>query len=95
MIYYQSKDSKNVDTLYSIIQILRSQATDSGVYAVIHKKTDKAKSFPFTSEHSGLFYLRLEKMSAKHVETQSGYELRHQRLEHASFQNIRDTLKLE
>ena len=45
-----------------------------GVYAVINKKTDKAKSFPFMSEHSGLFYLKLEQMSAKHFEKQLGYE---------------------
>ncbi len=28
---------------------------ESGVYAVINKKTDKAKSFPFMSEHSSRF----------------------------------------
>ncbi len=28
---------------------------ESGVYAVINKKTDKARSFPFMSEHSSLF----------------------------------------
>jgi hypothetical protein len=31
----------------------------SGVYAVINKKIDKSKSFPFMSEHSSLFYLKL------------------------------------
>ena len=50
---------------------------ESGVYAVINKKIDKAKSFPFMSEHSSLFYLKLEQMSAKHFEKQSGYELWH------------------
>ncbi len=49
----------------------------SGVYAVINKKTDKAKSFPFMSEHSSLFYLKLEQISAKQFEKQSGYELWH------------------
>ena len=28
---------------------------ESGVYALINNKMDKAKSFPFMSEHSGLF----------------------------------------
>ena len=32
-------------------------------------------------------------MSAKHFEKQSGYELWHRRLGHASFRNIRDTIK--
>ena len=45
------------------------------------------------SEHSSLFYLILEQMSAKHFDKQSGYELWHQRLGHASFRNIRDTIK--
>ncbi len=50
---------------------------ESGVYAVINKKTDKAKSFLFMSEHSSLFNLKLEQMSAKHFQKQSGYELWH------------------
>ena len=66
---------------------------ESGVYAVINKKTDKAKSFPFMSEHSNLFYLKLEQMSAKRFEKQWGYELWHRRLGHASFRNIRDAIK--
>ena len=33
---------------------------ESGVYAIINRKTDKAKSFPYMSEHSSLFYLKLE-----------------------------------
>ena len=45
------------------------------------------------SEHSNLFYLKLEQMSAKHFEKQSGYELWHRRLGHAYFRNIRDTIK--
>ena len=32
-------------------------------------------------------------MSSKHFEKQSGYELWHRRLGHASFRNIRDTVK--
>ncbi len=31
--------------------------SESGVYAVINKQTDKAKSLSFMSEHSSLFYL--------------------------------------
>jgi hypothetical protein len=66
---------------------------ESGVYDVINKKNDKAKSFPFMSEHSNLFYLKLEQMSAKHFVKQSGYELWHRRLGHASFRNIQNTIK--
>ena len=62
---------------------------ESDVYALINKKMDKAKSFPFMREHSSLFYLKLEQMSAKHFEKQSGYR----KLGHASFRNIRDTIK--
>ncbi len=57
----------------------------SGVYAVINNKIDKSKSFPFMSEHSNLSYLKirtvsclkLEQMSARQFEKQSGYELWH------------------
>jgi hypothetical protein len=66
---------------------------ESGVYAIINKKTDKAKSFPCMSKHSSIFYLKLEQMSVKHFEKQSGYELWHLRLENAAFRNIRDTIK--
>ncbi len=50
---------------------------ESAVFAVINKKIDKAKSFPFMSEHSNLFSLKLEQMSATQFEKQSGYELWH------------------
>jgi hypothetical protein len=83
MIYCQLMDLTNADMLYSITQILIPE--ESGVYAVINKKTDKAKPFPFMSEHSSLFFLKLEQMSAKHFEKKLGYELWHQRLGHASF----------
>ena len=66
---------------------------ESGVFALTNNKMDKAKSFPFMSEHSIFLYLKLERMSAKHFEKQSGYELWHRRLGHASFRNIRDTIK--
>jgi hypothetical protein len=40
---------------------------ESGVYAIINKKADKSKSFPFMSEHSSLFLSELRtQMSAKH-----------------------------
>ena len=35
---------------------------ESGVYALINNKMDKAKSFPFMSEHSNFFDLKLEQM---------------------------------
>jgi hypothetical protein len=69
---------------------------ESGVFAVIDKKIDKAKSFPFMSEHSNLFSLKLEQMSATQFEKQSGYELSwHRRLGHtgSSNRNIRDSTK--
>ena len=50
---------------------------ESGVFALTNNKMDKAKSFPFMSEHSSLFFLKLEQMSAKHFEKQSGYQLWH------------------
>jgi hypothetical protein len=42
--------------------------------SVINKKIDKAKSFPFMSEHSNFIFLKLEQMSATQFEKQSGYE---------------------
>ena len=48
-----------------------------GVYVVIKNKIDKSKSFPFMSEHSILFYLKLKQLSIRHSEKQSGYELWH------------------
>ena len=66
----------------------------SEVNAVIKNKIDKSKSFPFMSEHSSLFYLKLEQMSARQFENKSGYELWHQRLAHASNITIRDTIKM-
>ena len=41
-----------------------------GVFALTNHKMNKTKSFPFMSEHSILFYLKLEQMSAKHFEKQ-------------------------
>jgi hypothetical protein len=49
----------------------------SGVHAVINNKIDKSISFPFMSEHSNLFNLKLEQMSNRQFERQSGYELWH------------------
>ena len=66
---------------------------ESGVFAVINKKIDKAKSFPFMSEHSNFSSLKLEQMSATQFEKQSGYELWHRRLGHSSNRNIRDSIK--
>ena len=89
MIYYQSKDSTSVG--YAVYHY--PDPEESGVFALTNNKMDKAKSFPFMSEHSNLFYLKLEQMSVKHFEKKSGYELWHQRLGHAFFRNIRDTIK--
>ena len=44
----------------------------SVVYAVIKNKIDKSKSFPFISEHSIFYYLKLAQMSARQFEKQSG-----------------------
>ncbi len=48
----------------------------SGVYAVINNKIDKYKSFPFMSEHP-IFYPKLEQMSTRRFEKQSGFDLWH------------------
>ena len=40
-----------------------------------NNKIDKSKSFAFISEHSNLFYLKLEQMSARQFEKKSGYEI--------------------
>ncbi len=45
---------------------------ESGEYAVINRKIDIAKSFAFMSEHSNLFYLKIEQMNAQQFEKQSG-----------------------
>jgi hypothetical protein len=37
---------------------------ESGVYAVINRKIDAAKSFAIMSEHSNLFYLKIEQLNA-------------------------------
>jgi hypothetical protein len=57
---------------------------ESGVFAVINKKIDKAKSFPFMRKQPNFFSLKLEQMSATQFEKQSRYELWHRRLGHSS-----------
>ncbi len=44
------------------------------------------------SEHSSLFYLRIEQMNAQQVEKQSGYELWQRRMAHSTNQNIRESI---
>ncbi len=70
---------------------------ESQVYAVINRKIDTAKSFAFMSEHSNLFYLKIEQMNGKQFKKQSGYELWLQYgigelriVPHSTNQNIRD-----
>ena len=60
---------------------------------MINNKINKSKSFPFISEHSNLFDLELEQMSARQFEKQSGYELWHRGLAHASNRNILETIQ--
>ncbi len=64
----------------------------SGVYAVINKKIDPAKSFAFMSEHSSLFNLKIEQMNAQQFEKQSGYKLWHQKIVHSTNQYICDSI---
>jgi hypothetical protein len=45
---------------------------ESGIYAVINRKIDTAKSIAFMSEHSTLFYLKIVQMNAQQFEKQSG-----------------------
>ncbi len=65
---------------------------ESGVYAVINRKIDTAKSFAFMSEHSNPFYLKIEQMNAQQFEKHSGYELWHRRTAHSTNQNICDSI---
>jgi hypothetical protein len=44
---------------------------ESGVYAVINRKIDAAKSFAFISEHSIFLYLKIEQMNEQQFEKQS------------------------
>ena len=37
---------------------------ESGIYPIFDGKIDKSKSFAFMSEHSNLFYIKAESMSA-------------------------------
>jgi hypothetical protein len=64
----------------------------SGVYIVINRKIDTAKSFALMSEHSNLLYLKIEQMNAQQFEKQSGYELWHRRMAHSTNQNIRESI---
>ena len=65
---------------------------ESGVYAVNDGKICKSKSFPFMGEHSNLFYLKTEPLTAHQFGKMSGYELWHRRLGHCSNRNIRDSI---
>ena len=47
---------------------------ESGIFPILNGKTDKSKSFAFMSEHSTLFYLKAELMSAQQFGKSSGYE---------------------
>ena len=57
---------------------------ESGIYAVINKKIDHSKSFAFMSEHSNLFYLKIEQTNAQQFEKQTGYNLWHRRMGHST-----------
>ncbi len=67
---------------------------ESGVYAVINRKIDTAKSFAFMSEHSSFssFYMKIEQMNAQQFEKQSPYELWHRKKAHSTYQNIRESI---
>jgi hypothetical protein len=62
---------------------------ESGVFAVINRKIDTSKSFAFMSEHSDLFYLKIEQMNAQQFEKQSDYELWHWKMAHSTIPRIR------
>ncbi len=69
-----------------------SKSCGVGCICCDQQEDRQSQFFQFMSEHSTLFYLKLGQMSATHFEKQSEHELWH-RLGHASFQNIRDTIK--
>ena len=64
-----------------------------GIFQILNGKTDKSKSFAFMSEHSNLFYLKAELMSAQQFGKSSGYEKWHRRLGHTSNREIQETIK--
>ena len=66
---------------------------ESGIYAVINKKIDHSKSFAFMSEHSNLFYLKIEQTNAQQFEKQTGYNLWHRRMGHSTNHAIRASIK--
>jgi hypothetical protein len=68
----------------TLTRLLENRTEESGVFAVINKKINKSKSFPFMSEHSKLLSLKSEQMNATQFDKQSEYELWHQRLGHSS-----------
>ncbi len=87
MIFYLLNDSTKQDAVNH-----HPDPEQSGVYAVINNKINKSKWFPYVSEHSIFFYLKLEQMKTRQFKKQSGYELWHWRLA-PSNQTIRDTIK--
>jgi hypothetical protein len=72
--------------------ILDEDPEESGVYAVNDGKICKSKSFAFMSEHSSLYYLKIEQLTSSQFGKMSGYELWHRRLGHCPNRNIRDTI---
>ncbi len=60
---------------------------ESGVYAVINKKINHAKSFAFLREQSS-FKPENRAMNVQQFEKQSGYELWQRKMEHSTNQNI-------
>ena len=76
---------------YSVVH--HPDPDESGIFPLINGKTNKSQSIAFMSEHSILFYLKAELMSAQQFGKSSGYEKWHRRLGHTSNREIQETLK--
>ena len=57
---------------YSVVH--HPDPDESGILPILNGKTDKTKTFAFMSEHSNLFYLKAELMSAQQFGKSSGNE---------------------
>jgi hypothetical protein len=73
---------------------LDSDYEEAGIYSVEKGKIDKARSFPFMSELSNLYYLKIEKMSSTEFGKMSGWELWHRRLAPALFEISKNKFRI-
>jgi hypothetical protein len=90
MTCFQSRGLNKAE--YCVVYYHGEGQRESEVYAGINKKIEPGKSFAVMGEHSILFYLKMEQMSLRQFEKQSGYKLWYQRMAHLTAHNIRESL---